>query len=141
MKRVPLAIRVAATITVAALAACGGGGGDAPSTTPVAGTPSPGAAPAPAPALAPAAASLVGNPITGKALFSSIPGSGQACIDCHLSVDDVRGRAKTEAGYQAMILYAIYGNTPQQDMANALRGKLSETQIWDIAAYLKSGNP
>jgi mono/diheme cytochrome c family protein len=161
MKRVPLSIRIAATLAVASLAACGGGGDapasspgptatstgstpDATSTSTAAAAPAPGAAPAPAAsapspsaAPAPAAPTLVGDPVAGKALFSAIPGSAQACIDCH-AVADVRARAKTEAGYKAMIEYAIYQNVA--DMA-VLKFKLTDAQLQDIAAYLKSGNP
>lgn len=154
MKRVPLSIRIAATLAAASLAACGGGG-DAPTSssaasTPTSGSPTsasaaptPGAAPAPAaspaasPAPAPASSGLVGDPVAGKALFSAIPGSAQACADCH-TVADVRTRARTEAGYKAMIEYAIYQNIA--DMA-ILKFKLTDKQLQDIAAYLKSDNP
>lgn len=156
-KSTSISIRLAAAMTAGALAACGGGGESTtstplPTTSPATGSPAatpapasdaapdPAPAPGPAPAPAPSQAAPVGNALVGKQLYSKIwstaPGSNSPCSECHISINDLRSRATTEAGYRALILNAIYGDSSGIDDMRGLRTLVLETDIDNLAAYL-----
>lgn len=134
----PIAMPTHATLPlfllVACLQACGGGGGDA---TPAAPSPAPAPAPSPAPAPAPApappapapapapATPTAGNPVVGRALYTTI------CVNCHAPDpdQDLRGLRRADA---QTILNAI-NNVNQMRF---LRGTIGPQEAADLAAWL-----
>ncbi len=159
---ISISIRLAAAMTAGALAACGGGG-DASTGTPtsVAGAPAPAAAPgaspapapaaaspaptpapasAPAPVPAPAPAAIAGDAVRGKQLYNDLPGTPQACVDCHLQPAQNVNNILSAAGDWTVISRAIANNSSSMySLRNAVTG-LTGYDMQDIAAYLAQPN-
>ncbi len=149
----PTTSRAACLLMTAALAACGMVDGSDPlpdpAQTPVV-TRSAGAPvkpsvqgvrwPAPATtAAAPTPASAPeGDPIRGKQLYTAVPGSNNACKDCHMSVTMVRPAETTAAGYETMLRGAVQANLGTMGQFG---GKLTDADFRDLAAYLASPGP
>jgi hypothetical protein len=144
MIRNPIAVRLAAAAMFAALAGCGGAGSDtpaggpttvaAPSSVPVA-TPAAAPAAAPSPTPAPVAASPVptGDPVRGKALWSDLPNTTLACMDCHGEPDlNVNNVLRGAAGWQ------VIASAIQNDRGGmgALAGRINGFDMQDLSAYL-----
>ena len=148
----PTTIRAACLLMTAALAACGMVDGSdplpdpsqatvvtrsagAPTKPSVTGSRSPAptttaAAPAPAPAPAPE-----GDAVRGKQLYGAVPGSLNACKDCHMSVTMVRRGDTTAAGYETMLRTAVQTNLGTMGQFG---DKLADADFRDLAAYLAS---
>jgi cytochrome c553 len=88
--------------------------------------------PAPAPTPAPAPE---GDAVRGKQLYAAVPGSINACKDCHMSVTMVRRADTTAAGYETMLRGAVQTNLGTMGQFG---GKLTDTDFRDLAAYLAS---
>jgi mono/diheme cytochrome c family protein len=151
----PTTIRAACLLMTAALAACGmvddsdplpdtsqatvvTRSAGAPMKPSVTGTRSPAPAPAaatPTPAPAPAPAAPVGDAVRGKQLYAAVPGSINACSDCHMSVTMVRRADTTAAGYETMLRNAVQTNLGTMGQFG---DKLSDADFRDLAAYLAS---
>jgi mono/diheme cytochrome c family protein len=149
----PTTIRAACLLMTAALAACGMVDGSdpipEPAQTPVvtrsAGAPTKPSvtgsrSPAPAtaaaaPATAPAAAAPEGDAVRGKQLYAAVPGSINACKDCHMSVTMVRRTDTTAAGYETMLRSAVQTNLGTMGQFG---DKLADADYRDLAAYLVS---
>ncbi len=151
----PTTIRAACLLMTAALAACGMVDGSdplpdpsqatvvtrsagAPTKPSVTGTRSPAPAPAaaaPTPAPAPAPAAPVGDAVRGKQLYAAVPGSINACSDCHMSVTMVRRADTTAAGYETMLRNAVQTNLGTMGQFG---DKLADADFRDLAAYLAS---
>ena len=147
----PTTIRAACLLMAAALAACGMVDGSDPipdpAQTPVvtrsAGAPTKPSvtgsrSPAPATiaaAPAPAPAAPEGDAVRGKQLYAAVPGSINACKDCHMSVTMVRRADTTAAGYETMLRGAVQTNLGTMGQFG---DKLADADFRDLAAYLAS---
>jgi mono/diheme cytochrome c family protein len=129
MKRTPLTIRLATTLTVAALAACGGGGGETTTAAPSA---------SPAPAATPAPTTVAGNAVRGKQIYNDLPNTMLACVDCHgAPINNVSGILKAAGNWQVIAL-AIQTN--KGGMGALASPVLNGFDMQDIAAYLAQPN-
>ncbi len=158
---ISISIRLAAAMTAGALAACGGGGDPATGTpTPIAGAPAPAAAPAaspapapapaasaapapapasaPSPAPAPAPAAVPGDAVRGKQIYSDLPNTALACVQCHGAPSSNISNILSAAGDWQVISRAITAN--KGGMGALAFPVLTGYDMQDIAAYLAQPN-
>jgi mono/diheme cytochrome c family protein len=157
---ISISIRLAVAVTAAALAACGGGGESTSSpaatsaTPPVTDAPTPAAdtaalpapapapalsgAPAPAPAPVPAPAAGAGDAVRGKQIYSDLPNTALACVQCHGAPNLDINKILTAAGDWTVISRAITAN--KGGMGALAFPVLTGYDMQDIAAYLAQPN-